>query len=158
MATIIQDTPRGHADRHQRWARIDRAALFAPYGRVPDQGVSQRQAAQVLDVPRSPLRAWRLDHARLAACPAVVAFFHRVPGLAFLHRLGRALPVVCVAMGACGMRLVCLVLALTGLNWLVGASSGTQQRVNRGGEAARGAYRRAESARRAPEMPAKDIT
>src|SRR6266849_1123067 len=81
-----------------------------------------------------------------------------VPGLAFLHRLVMALHVVCVEIGACGIRLVCLVLELTGLNRFVGASYGTQQRVNRGVEEAIVAYRREESARLAHEMPPKDIT
>jgi Family of unknown function (DUF6399) len=158
MATIIQDKQRGNVDRHQRWARIERADLFAQYGGLHDQGVSQRQAATVLDVPRSTLQAWRLYQDRLDACPAVVAFFHSVPGLAFLHRLVMALHVVCVEIGACGIRLVCLVLELTGLNRFVGASYGTQQRVNRGVEEAIVAYRREESARLARAMPPKDIT
>jgi len=158
MATIIQDKQRGNEDRHQRWARIERADVFAQYGGLHDQGVSQRQAAQVLDVPRSTLQAWHLYQDRLDACPAVVAFFHSVPGLAFLHRLVMALHVVCVEIGACGIRLVCLVLELTGRNRFVGASYGTQQRVNRGVEEAIVAYRREESARLAHEMPPKDIT
>jgi hypothetical protein len=80
MATVIQDKHRGNADRHQRWARIERADLFAQYGGLHDQGVSQRQAAKVLDVPRSTLQAWRLYQDRLDACPAVAAFFQSVPG------------------------------------------------------------------------------
>ena len=56
MATVIQDKRRGNADRHQRWARLERADLFAQYGGLHDQGVSQRQAAKVLDVPRSKPR------------------------------------------------------------------------------------------------------
>ena len=158
MATIIQDKQRGNEARHQRWARIERADLFAQYGGVHDQGVSQRPAAKVLDVPRSTLQAWRLYQDRLDACPAVVAFFHSVPGLAFLHRLVMALQVGCVEIGACGIRLVCLVLELTGLNRFVGASYGPQQRVNRGVEEAIVASRREESARRARAMPPKDLT
>jgi hypothetical protein len=114
--------------------------------------------AKVLDVPRSTLQAWRMYQESLDACPAVVAFFHSVPGLAFLHRLVIALHVVCVEIGACGIRLVCLVLELTGLNRFVGASYGTQQQVNRRVEEAIVAYRREESARLAHNMPPKDIT
>lgn len=158
MATIIQETHRGNEDRHQRWARLERTDLFAQYGALHAQGVSQRQAAKVLDVPRSTLQAWRMYHDRLDACPAVVAFFHSVSGLAFLHRLVIALHVVCVEIGACGIRLVCLLLELTGLNRFVGASYGTQQQVNRGVEEAIVTYRREESARLAHDMPPKDIT
>ena len=158
MATIIQAKHCGKHDRNQRWARFERADLFARYGALHTQGVSQRQAAQVLDVPRRTLQAWRAYHDHLDACPEVVAFFHSVSGLAFLHRLVLALHVVCVEIGACGMRLVCLLLELTGLNRFVGASYGTQQQVNRGVEEAIVAYRREESARRAHAMPPKDIT
>jgi len=49
--------------------------------------MSQRQAAKVLDVPRSTLRAWRTYQEHLDESPVVVAFFHSVPGLGFLHRL-----------------------------------------------------------------------
>jgi uncharacterized protein DUF6399 len=154
----MQYTQRGNEDRHQRWERIERAELCERYGDLQAQGVSQRQAAKVLDMPRSTLQAWRLYQDRLDACPAVVAFFQSVPGLAFLHRLVIALHVVCVEIGACGIRLVCLVLELTGLNRFVGTSYGTQQRVNRRVEEAIVAYRREESERLAHEMPAKDIT
>ena len=158
VATIIQEKQRGKHDRHQRWARPKRADLLAQYSDLRPQGVSQRQAAQVLDVPRSTLPAWRLSQDSLDACPTVVAFFHSVPGLAFLHRLVIALHVVCVEIGACGIRLVCLFLELTGLNRFVGTSYGTQQKVNRRIEEVIVAYRQEEGQRLAHEMPARDIT
>ena len=158
MATIIQATQRGNHDRNQRWTRLERADLFARYGELHTQGVSQRQAAKVLDVPRSTLQAWRAYHDRLDACPAVVAFFQSVPGLAFLHQLVIALHLVCVEIGACGIRLVCLFLQLTGLNRFVGASYGTQHQVNRHVEEAMVAYRHEESTRLAQDMPPKEIT
>src|SRR5713101_5499153 len=86
------------------------ADLFEQYGALQAQGVSQRQAAKVLDVPRSTLQAWRAYQERLDACPAVVEFFQSPPGLAFLHRLVLAIHLVCTEVGACGMRLVCLFL------------------------------------------------
>ena len=158
MATIRQEQHRGNHDRNQRWARFERADLFDRYDGLHTQGVSQRQAARVLDVPRSTLQAWRAYQDRLDACPEVVAFFHSVAGLAFLHRLVIALHVVCVEIGACGIRLVCLILELTGLNRFVGASYGTQQQVNRRVEEAIVAYRHDEHARLAHAMPPKDIT
>ena len=158
METRIQDTHRGHDERTQRWQRVERVELYAQYGDLQAQGLSQRQAAKVLEVPRSTLQAWRVYQERLAASPAVVAFFHSVPGLAFLHRLVLALHVVFVEVGACGIRLVCLLLRITGLDRFVGASYGTQQQVNWHVENAIVAYRQAESARLAREMPAKDIT
>ena len=158
MATIIQEKPRGNHARNQRWARLERADRFAQSGELPIQRVSQRQAAKVLAVPRSPWQAWLAHQENLDESPAVVTFFHSVPGLAFLHRLILALHLVCVEIGACGIRLVCLVLTLTGLNRFVGASYGTQQQVNRHVEEAIVAYRHEESARLAHTMPRKDIT
>ncbi len=158
MGTVIQYTQRGNDDRHQRWDRIERTELFAQYGDLKAQGLSQRQAAPVLDVPRSTLQAWQAYQERLDECPTVVAFFHSVPGLAFLHRLVLALHLVCVEVGACGIRLVCLLWQLTGLHRFVGASYGTQHQVNRRVEEAIVAYRHDESTRLAREMPPKDIT
>jgi hypothetical protein len=158
VATVSQHQQRDHEDRAQRWDRIERAERFERYGALKAQGMSQRQAAKVLDVPRTTLQAWRAYQEHLDESPTVVAFFHSVPGLAFLHRLVIALHVVCVEIGACGIRLVCLVLELTGLNRFVGTSYGTQQQVNRHVEEAIVAYRQEESARLSHEMPRKDIT
>jgi len=69
-----------------------------------------------------------------------------------------ALHVVCVEMGACGIRLRCLLLKLTGLIRFVGTSSGTPQQVNRHVEEAMVAYRQEESTRLAHEMPPKEMT
>jgi helix-turn-helix, Psq domain len=155
VGTVIQQKQQGNDDRHHRWERIERAALGERDGALHAQGLSQRQAAKILEVPRSTLQAWRAYQERLAACPAVVAFFHSVPGLAFLHRLVLAIHLVCTEVGACGIRLVCLLLQLTGLNRVVGASYGTQQQVNRRVEEAMVAYRHEESTRLAQEMPPK---
>ena len=87
-------------------------------------------------MPRSTLGAWRAHHESLDAQPAVVAFFQSAPGLAFLHRLVLAIHLVCTEVGACGIRLGCLLWKLTGLERFVGASSGTQHQVNRQGEEA----------------------
>jgi hypothetical protein len=158
VGTVIQYQQRGSADRHQRWERIERAEQYERYGDLKAQGMSQRQAAKVLDVPRSTLQAWRAYQERLDECPAVVAFFHSVPGLAFLHRLVLAIHLVCTEVGACGIRLVCLLLQLTGLNRFVGASYGTQQQVNCRVEEAIVAYRDEESTRLGHERPTKAIT
>ena len=158
MGTVIQEKPQGNEDRHQRWERIERADLWEQYHDLTAQGISQRQAAKVLEVPRTTLQAWQAYQECLDECPAVVVFFHSVPGLAFLHRLVLAIHLVCTEVGACGIRLVCLLLKLTGLDRFVGASYGAQQQVNRHVEEAIVAYRREESERLAHEMPPKDIT
>lgn len=158
MGTVIHYQQHDNDDRTQRWDRIERAALFERYGDLQTQGLSQRQAAQELDVPRSTLQAWRAYHERLDESSVVVTFFHSIAGLAFLHRLIVALHLVYTEVGACGIRLVCLFLQITGLDRFVGASYGTQHQVNRRVEEAIVAYRQAEHARLAREMPAKAIT
>jgi hypothetical protein len=69
-----------------------------------------------------------------------------------------ALHLVYTEVRACGIRLVCLFLQITGLDRFVGASYGTQHQVNRQVEEAIVTYRREESVRLAQSMPAKDIT
>ena len=158
MSSVIDSQRRRHCDRHQRWERLRRAELLDAYRDLQTQGFSQRQAAQRLQVPRTTLQAWRAWQDRLDACPQVVEFFESVPGLAFLHRLVLALHVVFVEIGACGIRLVCLFLQMTGLNRFVGASYGVQQRINLGVEEAIVAYRCDETGRLAQGMAPKDIT
>jgi len=157
VGTVIQEKPQGNDDRHQRWDRRERAELFAQYGDLQAQGLSLRQAAKALDVPRSTLQAWQAYQESLDEHPAVVAFFHSTPGLAFLHRLVLGIHLVCTEVGACGIRLVCLLVQLTGLDRFVAASYGAQPQVNRQVEEAIVAYRREESARLAQNMPAKDL-
>jgi len=120
--------------------------------------MSERQAAKELQVPRTTLQAWRLWHATLDSCPHVAAFFQSGPGLAFLHRLVIAFHLVCVEVGACGIRLVCLFLHLTGLDRCVAASYGAQQQVNRRVEEAMVVYHQHETARLGKDMPHKALT
>ncbi len=158
MGTVFQSKRQNHEARHPRWDRTRRAELFDQYRELQAQGLSLRQAAKALDGPRSTLQAWRVYQDRLDEHPAVVAFFHSAPGLAFLHRLVLGIHLVCTEVGACGIRLVCLLLKLTGLDRFVAASYGAQHQVNRQVEEAIVAYRREESTRLAQDMPAKDLT
>lgn len=158
VGTVIQDTQQRNYDRQPRWDRFDRADLFEQYRELRAQGMSQRQAARELQVPRTTLQAWRTWHDTLDICPDVARFFQSGPGLAFLHRLVMAFHLVCVEVGACGIRLACLFLNLTGLDRFVAASYGAQQQVNRQIEEAIAAYRYTETARLAKDMPRKDIT
>jgi hypothetical protein len=120
--------------------------------------MSERQAARELKVPRTTLQAWRVWHDTLEICPHVADFFQSGPGLAFLHRLVVAFHMVCVEVGACGIRLVCLLLNLTGLNRFVAASYGAQQQVNLHIEHAIVDYGQAETPRLAKDMSHKDLT
>ncbi len=158
MATVVQDKQRSNDDRYPRWDRTRRAALFDQYLDLQAKGLSLRQATKALDVPRSTLQTWRAQQDSLDEHPAVVAFFHSAPGLAFLHPLVLGIHLVCTEVGARGIRLVWLLVTLTGLDRFVAASYGAQHQVNRQVEEAIVAYRREESARLAKDMPAKDLT
>ena len=158
MGTVIQDMPQINPGSRPRWDRFERADLFEQYREWRTQGISERQAAKELKVPRTTLQAWRMWHDSLDICPHVAEFFQSGPGLAFLHRLVVAFHVVCVEIGACGIRLVCLFLNLTGLDRFVAASYGAQQQVNRQVEHAIVDYGQTETPRLAEDMPQKDLT
>jgi DNA-binding XRE family transcriptional regulator len=158
VGTVSQETHHRNSDRQPRWDRCERADRFAQYRALRAQGLSQRQVAQALQVPRTTLQAWRTWHDSLAICPHVAEFFQSGPGLAFVHRLVVGFHLVCVAVGACGMRLAGLFLTLTGLDRFGAASYGAQQQGNCQVEAALVAYRRTDTARLATDMPRKDLT
>src|SRR5262244_2982477 len=113
-----------------RWDRFERADLFEQYRELRTQGISERQAAKERKVPRTTLQAWRMWHDGLDSGPHVAEFLQSGPGLAFVHRIVIGFHLVCVDVGACGIRLVCLCLHLTGLDRFVAASYGAQQQVN----------------------------
>jgi len=158
VGTVIQDMPEINPGSQPRWDRFERADLFEQYRELRTQGVSERQAAKELKVPRTTLQAWRVWHDTLDICPHVADFFQSGPGMAFLHRLVVAFHMVCVEVGACGIRLVCLFLNLTGLNRVVAASYGAQQQINVQIAQAMVAYDHDETARLAKAMPKKDRT
>jgi len=156
VGTVIQDVPHINQGSQPRWDRFERADLFEQYRELRTQGVSERQAAKELKGPRTTLQAWRVWHDTLDICPHVADFLQSGPGLAFFHRLVIAFHLVCVEVGACGIRLVCLFLHLTGLNHFVAASYGAQQQVNVQVEQAMVTYHHDATARLANGMPPKD--
>jgi hypothetical protein len=158
VGIIIQDRPHINQGSQPRWNRCERADLFEQYQELRTQGLSERQAAKTLQVPRTTLQAWRLWHDTLDSCPPVAEFFQSGLGLAFLHRLVIAFHLAWVEVGACGIRIVCLFLNLTGLDRFVAASYGAQQHVNSQGEHAIVNYRQSETARLSKDMPHKDLT
>jgi hypothetical protein len=122
VRTVIQDQQQRTPEGHPRWDRFERADLFAQSRGLRPQGFAERQVANKLNVPRTTLQAWRVWHDSLASCPHGADCLQSGPGVAFLHRLVMAFHMGCVAVGACGIRLVCLVLPLTGLNRFGAAS------------------------------------
>lgn len=61
MGTVIDFAHHDHTDRHQLWDRFERADLFEQYLDLQAQGVSQRQAAKQLQVPRTTLQAESME-------------------------------------------------------------------------------------------------
>jgi len=150
--------PQSNHGSQPRWDRFERADLFEQYRELRTQGISERQVAKELKVPRTTLHAWRIWHDTLDICPHVAEFVQSGPGLAFLHRIVIAFHLVCVEVGACGIRLVCLFLNLTGLDRFVAASYGAQQQVNLHVEHAMVAYGQDDTAHLAQDMSQKDLT
>ena len=80
MGTVIQSKAQSHDDRTPRWSRTQRAALFDQYLDLQAHGLSLRQAAKALEVPRSTLQAWRAYQESLDEHPTVVVFFKALRG------------------------------------------------------------------------------
>jgi len=58
VGTVIQDEQQRNPENQPRWDRLERAALFAQYRELRTQGISERQAAKEIKVPRTTLQAW----------------------------------------------------------------------------------------------------
>ena len=56
VGTVLHDAQGGNANRQQRWERMRRAELLDQYSHLQARGISQRQAAKALDVPRTTLQ------------------------------------------------------------------------------------------------------
>jgi hypothetical protein len=112
-----QARPRRSYSREERAKYLD---LFAEMGAV----VPELDRAIPLGVPRSTLRSWQQQQARLAACPERVAFFESLAGQAFLLGLLLALTLTLLG-GPYGLRGVQQVLRLSGLDVFVASSLGS---------------------------------
>ena len=60
MGAVIPSQPQRNAARQAHWDRLERADLFSQYRVLRTQGLSERQAAKEIKVPRTTLQAWRL--------------------------------------------------------------------------------------------------
>jgi len=107
VGTVIQDQQ--HATLRASHAGID-SNVRTSLKTVPElrtQGyfrASSRQRAQGGLAP--PSKPGACGTTPFDICPHVADFFQSGPGLAFLHRLVIAFHLVCVEVGACGIRLV----------------------------------------------------
>ena len=143
----------------KRWERaVQVVKLQAAEAALQGEVGRQRQVAAQLGVARSTLQHWQQRKARVEAEPAVVAFFESPEGLVFLQRLLVAAHVVISLLGSGGIRLVCLLLELSGVDRFVAASYGTQQGVGAAIETATVSFGQQEKERLGAGMPARKIT
>jgi hypothetical protein len=78
--------------------------------------------AREISVSRSTLQHWLQRKSAIDATPELVEFFESPTGVAFLHRLVVAAHFVMTTVGPCGIRLVCQLLNLTGIDQFVATS------------------------------------
>ena len=56
MGTVVQELPQINPGSQPRWDRFERADLFEQYREWRTQGLSERQLAKALGVPRPPYK------------------------------------------------------------------------------------------------------
>lgn len=112
-----------------QWDRQESAVIVASFEQARRRGVSQRQFAEAMGVPRTTLQHWLARKAGLDADPVLVAFFEDPVGLAFLHRLVAAVHFQFGQVGLAGVDQVCAFLEISGLSAFVAASHGAQHAV-----------------------------
>jgi hypothetical protein len=120
------------------------------------------QIAEILDVPRSTLRAWRqqkqqlLEHSGLPI--QVVEFFESSAGLSFLHQMLAAMHLIFGEVNNAGIRSICTFLEVTGLHHFVAASYGSQQAAAEEIENQIAQFGKEEDQRLADQMQPRDIS
>ncbi len=126
----IQDSTSSNSTRLS-WPRQVASIKQEQANQLDSPWVSVREIAEVLDVPRSTLQAWRkqkqllLQHSGLPI--QVVEFFESSAGLSFLHQMLAAMHLIFGQANNAGIRSICAFLELSGLHHFVAASYGSQQ-------------------------------
>jgi transposase-like protein len=93
-------------------------------------GKTQRQVAEELGVARSTLQDWRRASSLDGVPEALAAFTATPEGVRWLQRMLLAAQFAITLRGGAGVRVVCEFLQLSGLSAFVGASYGSQQKLN----------------------------
>lgn len=149
----------------QEWpvkSRRDVAEKFAQFKQLDSPWTSHREIAQEIGVPARTLDHWVGRNRALirnSSWPReVVAFFESPEGLDFLHRLLMAMHLVFVQANDCGIRNLCFLLELSGLDEFIAASYGAQRTVAEEVESLLIGYGQEEDQRLASQMPPCEIT
>ncbi len=138
--------------------RLERAEkLQAAKARLAE-GETERQVAAELGVARSTLQDWRSERSLPGAPEALAAFAATPEGVRWLQRMVLAAQFAITLRGAAGVRVVCEFLQLSGLSAFVGASYGSQQKLNAALEAAVVAIAEEQRAALGQEMAPRQVT
>ena len=129
MSEIITEAAEKES-KNAVWDRKEVAENISSYERKAKQGLSQRQLAEEMKIPRTTLQHWLQRKESLSANKEVGKFFESSEGLAMLHQIAIAAQFVMTEVGPCGIRLVCLFFELSGLGEFIGSSYGCQQQVS----------------------------
>lgn len=146
------------AARRRRRSRLERAGQFTQAESALCAGRSQRQVAVQLGVARSTLQEWCTDRPSGQAPAALAAFIETPEGVEWLHRQVVAAHFIITLVAGAGVRPVCQFLQLSGLSAFVGASYGTQQRLNAALEVGAVEYAREQRRCLAEGMPRRQVT
>ena len=111
-------------DRLERAEKLEAAEVRLAAGKT------QRQVAEELGVARSTLQDWRRASSPGGVPEALAAFAATPEGVRWLQRMLLAAQFAITLRGGAGVRVVCEFLQLSGLSAFVGASYGSQQKLN----------------------------
>ena len=139
------------------WDRADGAKLVSDF-EMRNQTISQRDFAQMADVPRSTLRYWLARKSSIDAHPVLIEFFENPVGIAFLHRLVTAAHVSFTKDGTASIHNVSDFLEKSGLSPFVASSYSSQRKVSKELDDNIIEFGEIENERLGQQMPAKTIT
>ena len=120
-------------------------------------GISERELAKQIDIPRSTLRHWQERRGKIEEDINVVAFFTSPSGVECLHRFTVAIHFVTSFLGTGGVRLVSTFLELSGLSKFIASSYGTQRKTSKEMGKAICAFEKQEEKRLGAEMESRKI-
>jgi len=141
----------------EKWERAD-AAKFVSDFETWNQTISQRDFAEMADVPRSTLRYWLARKNSIDAHPVLIEFFENPIGIAFLHRLVTAAHFSFTKDGTASIHNVSNFLEESGLSAFVASSYSSQRRVSKQLDDNIIQFGKIENERLGQQMPGKKIT
>jgi Family of unknown function (DUF6399) len=134
------------------------AGKVVDFDKARANATSQRRFTTEQGIARSTLQGWLKRRQFLSGSPEEIAFFESPAGVAQLHRVMVAAHVVMSLLGACGIRLVCQFLELSGLAFFVASSYGAQRKVARAVEQETVRFGAAERVRLGAQMQPRKVT